>query len=461
MYGTHRNRISKSAVVWSVVGVTVIILGFTWSKTMFGQAPSELKKELDSATRDGMPIEPADLRNRTAVPVTQNAGPKLTEAFDLMKGWQASKEGKSFSKDAKVISLYTPLKNGELDRLRPAVASAHKVLATIEDAVKYPLVDFKRQWELGPGLMLPEYAYSRSACSLLIARSRIFLADGNIKDALASLDTASKLANLIGKEPVTIAALVKVSIQSMVLREVGDFVRTHSKDLGSLEVCRKVVLDLGAVPSVRDAIGAELMSGRIAVKMLGRRDGEKIFGEGQNKVLFAARFGPARSLFELRFVQIMHRLFMDLGKKPGSFIEMHRAFQRVDQKLSGQTDWTYGLAELMSPSFSGVSVSMGESEARKNLLLTAIDLFESHASSGVFPSLGTGVPFYKSYQMDPFTEKPLTYKPLPGGFLLYSYGPDGKDDNGKRKAKEKVVQDYDLVFRFPPEPFEQSKKFVQ
>jgi len=56
--------------------------------------------------------------------------------------------------------------------------------------------------------------------------------------------------------------------------------------------------------------------------------------------------------------------------------------------------------------------------------------------------------------LDPFTDEPLKLTIVDGAVLVYSVGPDGKDNGG---ACEKFLtsgrdQDEDIALRFPPKP---------
>lgn len=52
---------------------------------------------------------------------------------------------------------------------------------------------------------------------------------------------------------------------------------------------------------------------------------------------------------------------------------------------------------------------------------------------------------------DLFTDKPLVYRPNEKGYLLYSFGPDGKDNEGK--SREDDISSDDISVRMPiPRP---------
>jgi hypothetical protein len=52
---------------------------------------------------------------------------------------------------------------------------------------------------------------------------------------------------------------------------------------------------------------------------------------------------------------------------------------------------------------------------------------------------------------DRFRGGPLTYRPEGKGYLLYSFGMNGKDDGGRTLSNDDLLAD-DLAIRMPPEP---------
>jgi hypothetical protein len=71
------------------------------------------------------------------------------------------------------------------------------------------------------------------------------------------------------------------------------------------------------------------------------------------------------------------------------------------------------------------------------------------AHDGNFPATLdnlTGVP------LDPFDDTPLRYRQTETGFLIWSIGPDGIDQNGKPRPQNSSDDAYDLPFtiEFPP-----------
>jgi hypothetical protein len=96
------------------------------------------------------------------------------------------------------------------------------------------------------------------------------------------------------------------------------------------------------------------------------------------------------------------------------------------------------------------SVTKGAAlEARRRALLAAIAI-ERHrlTHQGALPAnLEQLVPeFLKSVPADPFDGQALRYKLLPKGYVVYSVGPNRKDDGGKERSYQRAAKDYDETF---------------
>jgi hypothetical protein len=92
------------------------------------------------------------------------------------------------------------------------------------------------------------------------------------------------------------------------------------------------------------------------------------------------------------------------------------------------------VARLLSPDTSHQRVKFVNSEAQNKLLIVALALRAYRVEHGSYPAkLSALIPTYlSSLPGDPFAASgPLRYKPSSPGYIMYSVGPDGKDDGGK------------------------------
>jgi hypothetical protein len=89
--------------------------------------------------------------------------------------------------------------------------------------------------------------------------------------------------------------------------------------------------------------------------------------------------------------------------------------------------------------------------AHLRMALTALAVERFRLGMGRWPqSLGALAPAYlEAAPDDPFDGKPLRYRRLDGGFVVYSVGRDGVDDGGKDgslREEEEAGETYDITF---------------
>nr|CAA9286545.1 hypothetical protein AVDCRST_MAG63-3995 [uncultured Armatimonadetes bacterium] len=100
--------------------------------------------------------------------------------------------------------------------------------------------------------------------------------------------------------------------------------------------------------------------------------------------------------------------------------------------------------QLLAPVFGQARVKDVNSEVQNALLTVALALRAYRAERGRYPErLAELAPEYlKSVPVDPFAlEGPLRYRRTATGYVLYSVGPDGKDDGGKPIEDAEIGRD--------------------
>lgn len=97
------------------------------------------------------------------------------------------------------------------------------------------------------------------------------------------------------------------------------------------------------------------------------------------------------------------------------------------------------LASVYARTFRAFDRTDAQREVVKGML--AIQAFRS--KYGRLPkNIEDAVPeFLPKTPLDPYTGKPLAYKLTPGGYLLYSFGPDQDDDGGTPLNRDETSGD--------------------
>jgi hypothetical protein len=110
------------------------------------------------------------------------------------------------------------------------------------------------------------------------------------------------------------------------------------------------------------------------------------------------------------------------------------------------------LIGLLSPHARQLQQAEERSRIRRDLMLVGLALGEFRIQRGAYPkTLNELKPdFLKQIPVDPYAEKPLLYQLRPNGFVVYSLGPNRKDDGGSPLKSGPVQDEGDLIFEVPP-----------
>ena len=440
---------TRTIVILSVVGVAIVGIWIVWSLSMFGQGPSALQTELRLAKADGLPLSAEDVRKSRVVPTTENAAPLLRTAFTERQSSDQTVEGKAIGKFVGRNSSLPELTAEQIAQVEPWIRKQGHLFELLGRAVSRPSLDFDRKWELGPALLLPEFADEKACLTHLLLKAKVEMSHGNTAAAMDTLEVGSKLSRLVGQEPLIIGALVQVAMRSSICEALTEIIKAHQADALVLKRSRQIIDEMGPMPDVRHAIQSEFLMGRVAISMLASADSVQLLGgDGGNTVFRLARIGPVRTIYDLRFTQLYRTLYKDLCQNPSSVLSMEQAFKRAQafMEQKGSKDWTYGLADVLSPVFVGMAGAVGESEARRNVIRTAITQLDCKRMYGTWSQKMVITPHC---DIDPFTNKALLFKPAANGFTIYSVGKDEQDDGGKPRPKKYSGGNYDIVFSIP------------
>jgi hypothetical protein len=158
------------------------------------------------------------------------------------------------------------------------------------------------------------------------------------------------------------------------------------------------------------------------------------------------QLGPHVSPDELR--EIIKKLAMlDQAREPASAIlRREREWSRGAYGLFGAILARVVMNKTLRDTEASFEKKHARSVASLRLVMTELAVHGYAAKNGKLPSsLSELVPAWlPSVPIDPLGNAPLVYRVTTNSFVLYSVGPDGKDDQGK-PLKRGEVQTGDLL----------------
>jgi hypothetical protein len=324
-------------------------------------------------------------------------------------------------------------------------------------------------------VLLPDVQSSRSAARALTARAMLAAGEGRFEDARRDLLASHRLARLVGQNPFLIGRLVAIAIDAV----------THSADRGlaladevtaeELERFRKDVQALPSLPPMREAIdvGERFMfldsvthiavGGPDALDMLAAGAAEP---DGWQKTVFKMTTGELIDWNEI--LRRGNRFYDRLAKTfdEPNFAERQQAFEAIEQQLKQKRQQAQGanligqvlgkglsqvatdaihdvMMALLMPAVAQVDVAETRAKAHRELTLTALALGAYRREHGKYPESPAALSpkYFEQVPGDPFIGKPLHYRRTEDGYLLYSVGPNRKDDGGVMDFRVSPVQD--------------------
>jgi hypothetical protein len=227
-------------------------------------------------------------------------------------------------------------------------------------------------------------------------------------------------------------AIVAISCETT--RELCEIEPPNAQRSGDLADLLKSFDDVR--PLVRAIDGERMLIGEWAFNLsrreLIKQDGLLSQSSPDVRTVLGVCFKPTFLAYHRSYLRIMHESANRL-----------EGIHAADQSIIGEGR---GLARALVPAMGRVKVIHRKMQAEIRITCTGLALLQSKAARGAFPQTLTG--FEPADVRDPFSGAPLIYRSGAEDFVLYSIGPDEKDNNGSPK-RDKQEKDWDIVWQFP------------
>ena len=319
-----------------------------------------------------------------------------------------------------------------------------------------------------------------NAARLLEVRAMLHLHDGKVDRAWQDLLACQRLARHVGQGPFLTDGLIAIAVEQTALR--GDAALAHYGRPTAAKI-RQMRADLGALPAapkMADRIdhserffGLDLITTAARKGVSHLRDIMGTFSDepqGLIEKIRSAGLDAAADWDEpLRISNRWYDRWAAAARKPAraervatmadckkDIKALAAGVQRVPGRLlekmprPAAAQWIgEAFAVFLTEALDGVTRAEDRLAAERTLADVALDLAVYRADHGKYPDrLADLKPKYRAEIKDPFLDADLIYRPAADGFLLYSVGPNGKDDGGRNRL------DY-LTDESPPPGYEQ------
>ncbi len=426
---------------------------------------SQIEKATAQIKADGFPISGAELdRWYHRPPDDQNAASFIMDALGVyVSAAPNSTHLPVVHRSAELPSLGTPVPDLQLKAIKKFLETNRESLELLKKTRHLTLSRYPINLSQGLNGLLPHLSPVKGGAQLLYLSSIYHTETDQLNEAVEAAVLSMGLAGSLAQEPLLISQLVRIAIQSITGGSIERMVnRKHFSDaqLASLQEAirggedpeanvrafageRAFALNFFLNPGNLMAMaGGGMPTGAVA-KVLSSLYGAS--GLRQTDALFY--MDHMKKMIDIYRMPYPERLTAN-AKLKQTLTEMKKhPFKKFQYVISGQLLPAYGRAV--------------EKDLRITATLRTIDtglaiLRFQAASNGKLPdTLADLTPkFSPQIPEDPYDGKPLRYLPRNDGFMVYSLGPNEKDDGGRtykdarKQGKNKQDQEqYDVTFK--------------
>ena len=386
---------------------------------------------------------------------------KVWEQFDQaqIRSWNA--------REFPLLAEWLQVNRDPLKLLQQAVQRPRYYSPLIATEKEAPLVS----------VLLPGLTQYRELARALSIRITMNVSEGKIDEVIADSVTCHRLGRLIGQGPFLIDSLVAVAIDTMACH--ADVMAAHygKLSLAEIKAWRKQLQGLTPVPSIIERIDIgerfsylDVTLGMVRFGPSGLSQLDEMGESSENeKTGFRDIFSKAMLNSISEWDNVMRRgngwydKLATAGRK-ATYQERVAAFAEIDQELEELAKSTSDLKKLalsllaqgkkpttvLSSQLSDILISLmlpavGQATLAEDRLVmnnrlveVALGLAAYRQETRQYPvQLEQLVPKYlDKIPEDLFSSKPVRYRRKTQGYLLYSVGPNQKDDGGQQENQE-------------------------
>jgi len=448
----------RSKRILTGLGIIVVVLAVTYA-VLLVRATAKLRRAYGALAADGRPIQAAEIIP-PKVPDSENAAVLYQSAVLLLKGQPAGDK-----------SLYERLTDY---RLRPKTKAelnellrqetVDKALSLVEQGTRRPTCQFEHnRGQLSIFSDVSGVDMIRNLAWIMRARAAFESEAGHPAQVWDLTLTQLRFADSLRLDPTSATQYTRLGIAARVCRTIQELCETTPPDREQVQALDALLLRQDDIDLlIRGVDGERLLIGERFFS-LPRDELDKILRKEMGNPEEGGALPPplVKTIYRLGFQVIAfkprlvtdHAAYLDLMRKRVDLLRgPYRNRKEFDQFLE-TSQWNV-LAHMLAGGSYGIYVYR-EEVANLRLTRAGLALLQYKRTRGAFPetleTLGRGE------WLDPFTDRPLHYRPEGEGFVVYSVGEDGKDNDGTPKPERAEATPpsrrkplaYDRAWRFP------------
>ena len=422
----------------------VVVGGWFFARNL---AQSQKPANASAAPNDGLPHTLPELNAWYVEPPTgQNAATFFLQGFNALRIANLESSGVPVLGKGKLPALGSPIPGSMKSALASIVGSNREALQFFNQGAKYEQSRFPVDLTQGFATAFPHLNKIREAGQVLELAAVAHAEAGDTQSTVNDVSTALALASSLKAEPNLFSQSMRTRLEATAIAALEQSVnRTAWPAESSAEILRALQkledCDARGEPFNRSLAGERVNMLALLGKpqqFLELLPGLTVDIPAARRDRLAARLQSGKLQADQHCVEeTMQQL---LAARQPSFPDRLKADDLARRQIDEAAGKQLVLAEFLLSGLGTEAAREAESLASLRLGLTAMALEQFRAThdnrypatlSELTPGLLAAAP------ADPFDGQPLRYRKKGSGYLLYSIGPDLKDDSGVRmKGKE-------------------------
>ena len=419
---------------WALLCLLALVFAFRLIAGFVTQ--HAVDKRLDALRAEGEPILIPEMAP-PELPPERNAAEVYAHAFALF-GNRTSKPLHSVA----TLDKTRPLTDAEIEEARALVGQFAEAIRLVREGAERPECRFPIGYDTEPAMaiLLPQLRGVQDAERLLGLSCRVNLADGKADAAAMDCLAMFRVARATEKEPFSISMFVEganFATAARLMRETLDRTEPSAEALAKFPFPRpeeQARRRFARAMRGERCMGIDAFQGVLdgTFQSSGPADGASPPPAPRVRRPMSLTLSPLFLSDFSYYLDTMGRFVDAAGRPGGDGRERWKGAAGAVRAEHQHFRFTRMISGYLLPSLTGADDGCNRGLASERVALAGIALRRFRIDRGEYPdSPAALVPQYlPAVPKDPFADGDLLYRREGKGFVLYSVGPNGRDDGG-------------------------------
>lgn len=420
-------RAGKISVGWTIALslLGLLLLGVLIFAFKMAGAGQQVQDELKAIAAKGEPVDVAQLGG-TPIPASQNGASDYASAFAILYAPGADVYKRKYG--SMIDPAPKPLSESQWKEVDQAVRHFEPVVPIVEQAMSKPACKFPVNWSSGAGALFPHLSRLRELSRYLSARAIVAAHNGDADECAKATRMSFGISDSVRDEPMLISMLVRVAM----IRIGTSALRDSMNHVAFNELQAKQIDSTIA----KIDLASHFKCAMIGERAMGLWCFDQVRSGGYGTLMFSSGSASAAgnnvvmktfiNQDELYYLRMMRSEIKNASLTCGEVKMKHIS-------LSFNPPRYAVITTIIFPVYERAREARDTATANISCARVCSGLQAYKSRFGSYPATLNELRSKLKWQLpkDPFSVKDLVYKRQNKGFLLYSLGPNMRDDGGR------------------------------